>query len=142
MGFSIGYTLTESVSPDTEAEILKTTASLRTGRTWLGCEPPFLRNHDGVLAGSSKPNFMPHPQDVASAEASGLPDGTLNDLLEVLCELSRRFNVDWEISHDYSDGALGYIRGGEVDEDVRIQCEAFSDLAADLGMEGFDLGDL
>ncbi len=66
----------------------------------------------------------------------------MNDLLEILCELSRQFGVDWEISHNYSDGPLGYIRGGAIDDDVRTQCEAFNDLASDLGMEGFDLDDL
>jgi hypothetical protein len=101
-----------------------------------------LHKYDGLLGGSSKPNFTPHPDDVASAEAEGLPDGTLNDLLDILCQLSRQFNVDWEISRDYSDGPLGYIRGGNIDEDVRTQCTAFNDLAADLGMEGLDLDGL
>ena len=142
MGFSVGFELTESVDPEKEAAILKTLESLRHGRTWLSCEPPFLHKYDGVLTGSSKPNFMPHPDDVASAKAEGLPDGTLNDLLDILCQLSRQFAIDWEISHDHSDGPLGYIRGGHVDEEVRIQCEAFNDLAADLGIDGFDLNDL
>jgi hypothetical protein len=142
MGFSIGYQLTEPVTAETEAAMLDATKSLRAGRTWLSCEPPFLRNYDGVLSGSSKPNFTPHPDDAASAESEGLPDGTLNDLLEILCQLSRQFNVDWEISHDYSDAPLGYIRGGDIDDDVRTQCEAFNDLAGDLGMEGFDLDGL
>ena len=142
MGFSITYQLTEPVSVETEAAILGAIETLRSGRTWLSCEPPFLRNYDGVLSGSSKPNFTPHPDDVAAAEAEGLPDGTVNDLLEILCELSRQFRVDWEISHEYSDGPLGYIRGGDIDDDVRTHCEAFNDLASDLGMEGFDLDDL
>jgi hypothetical protein len=142
MGFAISFDMTESVSDEMETAILKALESLRAGRTWLSCEPPFLLKYDGVLSGSSKPNFMPHPEDVASAEAEGLPDGTLNDLLDILCELSRQFRVEWEISHDHSDGPVGYIRRGHVDEEVRIQCETFSDLAADLGIEGFDLDDL
>lgn len=142
MGFSIGYELTEPVSPQLESALLDALESLRTGRAWLSCEPPFLHNYDGVLSGSSKPNFTPHPDDVAAAEAEGLPDGTLDDLLEILCQLSRQFNVDWEISHDYSDGPLGYIRAGVVDEDVRVQCDAFNDLVDDLRVENFDLDDL
>lgn len=142
MGFSIGYQLTEPVSPDIEVAILNAAELMRAGRTWLSCEPPFLHKFDRVLTGSSKPNFTPHPDDVASAQAEELPDGTLNDLLDILCQLSRQFNVEWEISHDYSDGPLGYIRNGEIDDDVRTQCEAFNDLSAELGIEGFDLDDL
>ncbi len=63
-------------------------------------------------------------------------------MLELLCELSRRFDVDWEISRDHSDGPLGYIRNGVCDDDVRTQCDAFSDLADELGAEGFDMDDL
>ncbi len=47
MGFSIEYQLPAPVSPDIEAVILDATESLRRGRTWLICEPPFLRRHDG-----------------------------------------------------------------------------------------------
>ena len=142
MGFSIGYQLTEPVTGEIEAAMLDATDSLCAGRTWLSCEPPCLVNYDGILAGASKPNFAPHPDDVASAESEGLPAGTVNDLLEILSQLSRQFNVDWEISHDYSDGPVGYIRGGEIDDDVRTQCEAFNDLAGELGMADFDLDDL
>lgn len=88
MGFSVAFELTESVPVEKEAAIVKALESLRHGRTWLSCEPPFLRNYDGVLSGFSKPNFMPHRDNVASAEAEGLPDGTLNDLLDILCQLS------------------------------------------------------
>lgn len=57
--------------------------------------------------------------------------------------LSRRYEVDWELSHDHSDGPLGYIRSGVCDEEVRTQCDAFTDLAAELfGGEDFDLDDL
>ena len=142
MGFLISYQLTEPVTAVIEAAMLDATKSLRAGRAWLSCEPPFLRNYAGVLSGSSKPNFMRHPEDVASAESEGLPDGTLNDLLEILCQVSKQFNVDWEISHDYSDGPLGYIHDGDIDDDVRTQCESLNDLAGDLGMEGFDLDSL
>lgn len=142
MGFAVSYVLTEPVPPDIETAIIRESQSLSSGRTWLSCEPPFLMNHDGVITGVSKPNFFPHPDDVADAASEDLPDGTLNDLLDILCQISKQFGVDWEIAHDYSDGPLGYIRSGVCDEDVRDQIEAFSDLAGDLGIEGFDLGDL
>ena len=132
MGFSISYTSTEQISPAVQTEMIAALSGLSQNRTWLSCEPPRLANHAGLLGGSSKPNFSPHPEDVASAKASGQSDGTVNDLLEILCELSRRFGVDWEISHDYSEGPLGYIRQGDCDDDVRTQCEAFGDVAVDI----------
>lgn len=141
MGFAIVYRTTGPISTALQREVISAATDLSGGRTWLSCEPPYLMNENGTLVGASKPNFAPHPDDVSSAKSEGLPDGTLNDVLEVLCELSRRFDVDWEISHDHSDGPLGYIRHGVCDEEVRTQCDAFTDLADELGGEGFDLSD-
>ncbi|MGN6545981.1 MAG: hypothetical protein ACTHK7_13085 [Aureliella sp.] len=139
MGFAVGYETTKPVAPELQPEVLQAVAELARGRTWLSCEPPHLIDSGGMLIGASKPNFMPHPDDVASAKREGLPDGTLNDLLDILCELSHRFDVDWQISHDHSDGPLGYIRNGVCDEEVRVQCDAFTELAQELGGEEFDL---
>ena len=82
--------------------------------------------------------MMPHPNDVTSAQAESLPDGTVRDLLEILVLLSVRFDIDREIAHDHSDGTLGYIRNGICDDVVREQCEAFSDLTQDLLDEDVD----
>jgi hypothetical protein len=100
----------------------------------LGCEPVgFLpEQDDGYLLGRSKPNFQPDPGDAASAAGSGLPDGTTRDVLAILCQLSRDHQVDWEISHDYSNGPIGYIRGGICDGEVTAQLEAFADLGDTL----------
>ena len=142
MGFTIDYQLTEPVTSEIEAAMLDAVNTLAAGRTWLSCEPPDIRNYEGVLTGFSKPNFMPHPDDVAAAEEEGLPDGTVNDLLDILCELSRQFDVDWEISHEFSDGPVGFIRSGNVDDEVRMQCQAINDLAAGLDIDELDLDDL
>jgi hypothetical protein len=83
---------------------------------------------DGRLFGGSKPNFQPHPDDAAAAAREGLPDGNLRDLLEVLCQLSRDHAVDWEFSHDYDPGPIGFIRGGVCETRLRHQVEAFADL--------------
>ncbi|HYO23416.1 MAG TPA: hypothetical protein VEQ85_00545 [Lacipirellulaceae bacterium] len=88
---------------------------------------------DGRLYGDSKLNFQPHPDDAAAAEQEGLPDGTPRDLLHILAKLSRAHGVDWEISHDYSDGPVGYIRGGEVDGLALSQIGSISDVGATLG---------
>jgi hypothetical protein len=104
------------------------------GRTWLMCEPLcfWLDENDGHLMGGSKPNFFPHPDDAASAASTGLPDGTLRDLLDILCQLSRDHGIDWEISHDHSDGTIGLIRDGICDPEVLTQVEILADLCGNL----------
>jgi hypothetical protein len=103
----------------------------------LSCEPVhfFTGGDDGHLLGGSKPNFQPHPDDVASAAREGLPDGSARDMLDVLSRLSRDHGVDWEIRHDHSDGPIGYIRSGTCDDNVLSQVEAFADLADILADE-------
>jgi hypothetical protein len=134
MGFTINYRSTRPVSSAEVEAINQTAEDACHGRTWLSCEPPvaFHEDDEGRLLGHSKPNFQPHPDDVAAADREGLPDGTARDLLDVLCRLSREHEFDWEISHDYSDGPIGFIRGGECDSEVLSQIEAFADLAAEL----------
>jgi hypothetical protein len=50
----------------------------------------------------------------------------------------RAYRVDWEISHDHSGDPVGFVRGGESDEEVLSQMEAFADLGdilRDLGQD-------
>jgi hypothetical protein len=131
MGFSITYRTTREVAAAEEAQIRAAADKLTDGYTWLSCEPvTFYRELDeGRLAGFCKPNFMPHPDDIASALREGLPDGTVNEMLDVLCELSRRFRIDFELEHDESNGVAGYIRQGECEEDLRGLISAFGSLA-------------
>jgi hypothetical protein len=134
MGFSVYYCSTRPVPPIKVDAIVQAASILCRGRTWLSCEPVgFLRRDDGRLFGGSKPNFQPHPDDVASAAREGLPDGTARDMLDILCQLSRDHGIDWEIRHDHSDGPVGYIRNGICDDEVVAQIEAFADLGDILG---------
>jgi hypothetical protein len=134
MGFSFNYRSMQFVSPEEAAAIKWTAQDACRGRTWLSCEPVFFSvNSDGYLLGGSKPNFRPHPDDVASGDSEGLPDGNARDLLDVLCCLSREHGIDWEISHDHSDGPIGLIRAGVCDDAVLNQVEAFLGLADYLG---------
>jgi hypothetical protein len=129
MGFSIHYRSTQRVDPAKAQAVERAATELCRGRSWLKCEPVYLMpDEDGHLRGSSKPNFLPHPDDAAAAAGSGLPDGTTRDMLEILCRLSREYGIDWEIGHDQSDGPIGYVRGGVSDEVVEAQVEAFADL--------------
>lgn len=142
MGFTVYYRTTEPVDPSTRVAIDASCTKLCRGRTWLSCEPVsfFGGDDDGHMMGGSKPNFMPHPDDVASAMSEGLPDGTVQDALDVLCQLSRDHRVDWEISHDDSDGPIGFIRSGQADPEVVVRIEAFGslgDLLAEYGLDEF-----
>ena len=144
MGFAFYYRSAEPVDAETRAAVDAACEQLCSGRTWLSCEPLcFLSaHHDGYMTGRSKPNFMPHPDDVDSAESEGLRDGTIGDVLDVLCGLSRDFNVDWEVSHDYSDGPIGFIRDGQADREVVEQIEALpgvDDIIGDYGLGAFGL---
>src|SRR5262245_49961338 len=109
MGFSVNYRTTRPVTSAQAAAIKRAAEKLARGRTWLSCEPPFFSQSpdDGHLGGGCKPNFNPDSIDAAAAANEGLPDGTTQDMIDILCELSRAHDVDWEISHDYSDGPIG-----------------------------------
>lgn len=140
MGFTVYYRSARPVSP-AEAEAIEQNASaLCQSRTWLGCEPVgfFAEQDDGHLLGGSKPNFQPHPDDVAAAAREDLPNGTTLDMLDILCQLSRDHGIDWEISHDHSGGPIGYVRDGVCDGEVLSQIEAFAELGDILGELGLD----
>jgi hypothetical protein len=138
MGFTIYYRSTRPISPAKAAAIKEAAHILVAGHTWLSCEPVSFFNvpDDGLLCGGSKPNFNPHPDDVASAAERGLPDGTTSDLLDILCRLSREHGVDWEIRDDYSGGPLGYVRKGIAEGQLVGQMEVLADL--DLSDDGMD----
>jgi hypothetical protein len=130
MGFTIYYRSTKPVKPAKAEAIRAAAAELVEGRTWLSCEPVgfFSDQEDGRLIGGSKPNFQPHPDDVAAAAKEALPDGTVTDLLDILCQLSADFGVDWEFSHDHDAGPIGFVRGGMCEPRLRDQMEALGDL--------------
>lgn len=134
MGFRIDYRSTQPVSAEQAAAIRKAVSQANAGRTWLSCEPVhFFEGEEdggGPLRGASKPNIVPHPDDAASAASEGFPDGTVSDLFDVLCQLSRDHGVDWEISHDEAPGPVGFIREGVCDPTLQGLSEAFVDLTA------------
>lgn len=130
MGFSVSYQSTRPVTPAEATMIKEAACVLGRGWGWLSCEPVWFYQDspDGFLHGHSKPNFMPHPDDVASFAKEGLPDGTTREMLEILTRISSDYGIDWVISHDHSDGPVGYIRDGVCDDDVLTQIELFADL--------------
>ena len=141
MGFTVYYRSVSPVDADQRASAHSMCNDLCNDRTWLSCEPITFFPADSAnrLHGGSKPNFVPHPDDTASTETEGLPDGTIQDALDVLCKLSAALGIQWEIRHDHSDGPIGFIREGKADPDVLSQIEAFGsvgDILGDLGLDG------
>lgn len=140
MGFEFYYRSTRPVMPAEALTIKQAADELIRGHTWLSCEPLILSSckEDGHLEGGSKPTFQPHPDDAASAAKEGLPDGTILDLINILRQLSESHDIDWEISHDYSEGPIGFIRSGVCDSAVLTQAEG---LASAIEMLGDTLGE-
>jgi hypothetical protein len=134
MGFEFYYRSTRPVTSTEAANIEQAADEVTRGHTWLSCEPLILSasEEDGHLEGGSKPTFQPHPDDATTAAKEGLPDGTIQDLIEILRQLSQSHAIDWEISHDHSDGPIGYIRNGVCDSEVLKQSEAFARLSGIL----------
>jgi hypothetical protein len=134
VGFTIYYRSTRRLSPAKTNAIRGATDELCAGRTWLSCEPVgfFQDQRDGRLFGGSKPNFQPHPDHIAAAAREALPDGTVRDLIEILCRLSREYEVDWEFSHDHDPGPIGFIWGGVCEPRLREQLEGIGDLGGIL----------
>ena len=93
MGFTVYYQSTAPLSDNVVSAIAESLDELCEGRTWLSCEPVgfFGGNNEDFLIGGSKPNFDPHPDDIADANAEGLPDGTLRDVVQIHCQLSSQF---------------------------------------------------
>lgn len=134
MEYSLDYRSTRPVSEaDTDAIKRDATAACH-GRSWLSCEPVWLYRdpEDGFLAGSSKPNFLPHADDVADAAKSELPDGTTRDVIEILCGLSRDHGVDWEFTDAYTPGPIGKITKGVCDDTVIAHAELCGSLGEAL----------
>lgn len=140
MGFTIDYESTKPVPRATAEQIRATTSELCQGYTWLSCEPVsfFDAAIQGKFCGASKPNFFPHPDDVASAAKEGLPDGTVTTLLEILCQLSRDYRVDWRLSHELDPRPLGFIRGGKCSSGLSDAIDGFEQLVA--GMQNLGRG--
>jgi hypothetical protein len=130
MGFAIYYRSTQPVDADVADAICEAATRLIAGCTWLSCEPVgfHLDEGSGRLVGHSKPNFTPDPDDAASAAQEGLPDGTIADVVQILCALSKDFSIDWEFSHDYDPGPIGFIRAGVCEGKLYDQLDAIAGL--------------
>lgn len=134
MGFTIYYRSTKQLDETASAAVKGRASQLCDGRSWLSCEPVgFWASEDGHLEGGSKPNFMSQLDPEELAEAEGMPDGNAMDMLDILCTLSQEFGIDWEISHDESDGTVGLIHDGVCDPEVKQRVEVFAQMSDNMG---------
>lgn len=133
MGYSINYSSVDPIAPHVAETLLQDVHRLCEGRTWLSCEPLFLSDDgSGRFGGGSKPSFEPSADDIAAARQEGLPDGTVTDVLEILCELSKTHGIDWEVGDDFEP--FGFIRDGRADSGLFERIHAigeFSEMAAE-----------
>ena len=124
-------------------EIKKHAAELNGLYEWVGSEEVVLdQGTDGILAGSSTTSFVVDPeiagQLIVANEQSA---GDIATLIDVLCELSRCHDVDWEIEHDYEPDVVGCIRGGVADVRVLEELETIRTIGEMLGNLDDDFDD-
>jgi hypothetical protein len=55
--------------------------------------------------------------------------------------LSRRFDIDWDIEHDYSEGTIGSIRHGVPDDAVKEFVDGYDFFLHQTDDEGFEIPD-
>ena len=144
MGFCVTYRSTRPVTSAEADAICRASDAACLGRTWLSCEPVYFDSdrEEGRLLGSSKLNFSPDPEEAAEAAESGLPDGTVLTVLDILTALSRDHAVDWEIDHDEAPEPIGWIKAGHCDDAVRTQIEALAEFSRAIAeLDPDDFGD-
>lgn len=149
MGYTIAYRTAKPVGVEKREAIFRHAEELAAARSWCSCEPLVLMPEpDGDhLFGCSKPSFFLDPEEVAEAEEEGLPDGTIDDLVESLRLISAEHQVDWLFSDDYEE-SVGSIIDGECDaqlqqklREVRSLIDSMRDSTGEGGLSlfsGFD----
>lgn len=136
MGVNINYFTKADVSLEEVKAIVAATRE-PDNQPWLLCEPiNFLEmpGYEDRLHGASKLNLLPDPTEKAEAENYDTDRNDLEFLLDKLCELSTRFQVDWTLQIEGSE--IGEIVGGVCDPAARDAVEALASVADELGEFG------
>jgi hypothetical protein len=138
MGVDIVYFTKSHVSPEQVRAIVAASRE-PDHQPWLLCEPIHfldMPGYENQLFGTSKLNLMPDPTEKAEAESYNAEKNDLEFLLDKLCEISKRFRVDWTIQIE--DAELGSINNGVCDPAVREGIEAMASVSDELGeFDGF-----
>jgi hypothetical protein len=141
MGFDVSYKSTETISPKLQREVIDELRVLSNCHSWVRVICPNLVDESGYLSGNSRLSPTAEPDDADDARRDGAPDGTMSDLMNILCELSRQFDIEWEVEHDYSEGVLGSIRYGVADDAVREFVEGYDIFLDGTDDDGFEIPD-
>lgn len=136
MGVDIVYFTKSDVSLEETKAIVAATRE-PDNQPWLLCDPIHfldMTGYENRLFGTSKLNLMPDPTEKVEAESYDTDKNDLEFLLDRLCDLSKRFHVDWTIQIE--DGEIGSIVNGVCDPAVREAVEAMAGVADELGDYG------
>ena len=135
MGLSIRYRSVLPMHPARAFEIKKYAAELNEMYAWIGCDQVVVnQSTDGLLGGASTTSFIIDAEFVEEMESSNEESaGDIATLIDVLCELSRAHDVDWEIEHDYEPDVIGCIRNGIADIQVLEELETIRTIGEMLG---------
>jgi hypothetical protein len=79
---------------------------------------------EGHLTGSSKLSFKAPEELAIPGEETRIV--TIRDLIDILSQISRDHQVDWEIEHEYHEGPVGYIRSGLADDKLVAEIDRLS----------------
>jgi hypothetical protein len=97
------------------------------------CEPVWIAPaaEDGVLFGRSKLNLHPYPDEVEEAAAQDPDEHDLRALVHILCGLSEKHHLTWEL--DVDGEFLGRIKDGVCDTAIYDGVDGLAEVAFDLG---------
>ena len=140
MGFDISYATTEQISQSLQQEIIDEANALYSQYSWVNVGGPSLEDDGGYLTGYSRLSPQCDEDDAADARRGGKPDGRMAALLELLCKLSAKFDIEWKIEHDHSDGPVGHIRYGVADDSVQSTFDGLDAMFDEMG-DGLEMPD-
>ncbi|TWU51831.1 hypothetical protein [Rubripirellula reticaptiva] len=122
MAFSLRYQSTEAMHPARAFEIKADAAILVAKYQWTHCQAIDLdQPSDGRLVGISE-NDPEWSNDFVDTKED-VPVGTVIVIAELLCELSRRHRVGWELADADSGQSIGEIRSGTIESRLITQLQ-------------------
>ncbi|MGB7326415.1 MAG: hypothetical protein WBD31_16195, partial [Rubripirellula sp.] len=122
MAFSLRYRSTEAMHPARAFEIKADATILVARYQWTHCQPIELdQPSDGRLVGISD-NDSEWSNDFVEIRAD-VPFGNVIVIADLLCELSRRHRVGWELSDAESGRSIGEIRSGTIDSQLTAKLQ-------------------
>jgi hypothetical protein len=126
MALDIAFRTCERISPALQAGIIEFSEQHFSRYSWCQLTKPSLENENGFLQSDTRVSVSPNANDIDDARSEGRPDARLTDLLDTLCVISRMYDIEWEVGHDY--GELGFIKAGRPDDELVQFCEGFNEM--------------